>query len=115
MYLYKIYTIIMATSPSLRGLACTGVAYVCCCGRNCDFYLCTFDITQKHGLVSRHVDGDRYEAAAAISTATAAVAAIAVAVVVAIVAAAATEEQEEWRLRRRNDAERTKRDAGSQQ
>jgi len=25
------------------------------------FYLCTFDITQKHGPVSRHVDGDQYE------------------------------------------------------
>lgn len=64
--------------------------------RNCDFYLCTFDITQKHGPVSRHVDGDRYEAAAAIITATAAVAVIAVAAIaVAIVAAAAAAEQEE--------------------
>lgn len=31
----------------------------------CCFYLCTFDITQKHGPVSRHVDGDQYEEAAA--------------------------------------------------
>jgi len=29
------------------------------------FYLCTFDITQKHGPVSRHVDGDQYEEVAA--------------------------------------------------
>lgn len=29
------------------------------------FYLCTFDITQKHGPVSRHVDGDQYEEMAA--------------------------------------------------
>lgn len=28
-------------------------------------YLCTFDITQKHGPVSRHVDGGQYETAAA--------------------------------------------------
>jgi len=25
------------------------------------FYLCTFDITQKHGPVSRHVDGVGYD------------------------------------------------------
>jgi len=32
---------------------------------NAVFYLCTFDITQKHGPVSRHVDGDQYEEAVA--------------------------------------------------